>query len=172
MRNIKNYFVLLTTGLSSILSFLPNRALAFCPVCVVATGTFLGIFRWLGVDDTIIGLWLGGFILSVSIVLNNFLIRKGKKIKFQLFLILFIFYGLVALSLYKLGGLSPYNKIFGIDKIFFGIILGSSLLLLAPYLDKFLRKQNQGKIFIFHQKMIIAIGLLIIFSFIFYLIIQ
>ncbi|MDP2930388.1 MAG: hypothetical protein Q8N56_02145 [bacterium] len=172
MKNIKDHFIFLAAGLSSVLSFFPIKALAFCPLCVVATGTFLGIFRWLGVDDTIIGLWLGGFILSVSTVFNNFLIRKGKKIKFQLFSILSIFYGLVVLSLYKLGGLSPYNKIFGIDKIFFGMILGSLLLLSAPYLDKFLRKQNQGKIFISHQKMLIAIGLLIAFSLGLYLFIR
>ncbi|MDP3093884.1 MAG: hypothetical protein Q8N16_03930 [bacterium] len=172
MRNIKNYFVLLTTGLSSILSFLPVKALAFCPLCVVATGTFLGIFRWLGVDDTIIGLWLGGFILSVSMVLNNFLIRKGKRIKFQLFLILFTFYGLAVLSLYRFGGLSPYNKIFGIDKMFFGIILGNLLLSASPYLDKFLRKQNQGKIYISHQKVLVALALLITFSFILYFILK
>ena len=159
-------------GLISALFFLPIKALAFCPVCVVATGTFLGIFRWLGVDDMIIGLWLGGFILSISMVFNNFLIRRGKKIKFQLFLILFIFYGLTALFLYKLGGLSPYNKILGIDKIFFGTILGSLLLLFTPYLDRFLRKRNQGKIFISHQKVLVTLVLLITFSFILYFILK
>ena len=171
MKILKSRFIFFG-GLISALFFLPIKTLAFCPVCVVATGTFLGIFRWLGVDDTIIGLWLGGFILSISMVFNNFLIRKGKKIKFQLFLILFIFYGLTALFLYKLGGLSPYNKILGIDKIFFGTILGSLLISASPFLDKFLRKQNQGKIFISHQKMLIAIGLLIAFSLGLYLFIR
>ncbi|MCG2689371.1 hypothetical protein L6255_02950 [Candidatus Parcubacteria bacterium] len=163
MKIFKGYFIFLW-GLVFTLIFLPIKALAFCPMCVVATGAFLGIFRWLGVDDTIIGLWLGGFILSASMVFNNLLIKKGKRIRFQLFLILLVFFGLTMLFLYQFGGLSPYNKIFGIDKIVFGIILGSSLLLLASYLDKFLRKQNEGKIFISHQKMIIAISLLIIFS--------
>lgn len=163
MKIFKVYFIFLW-GLVFASIFLPVKALAFCPMCVVATGSLLGVFRWLGVDDTIIGLWLGGFVLSVSMVFNNFLIKKGKRIRFQLFLILSIFYGLVILSLYKFGALSPYNRIFGIDKIFFGIIIGSLLLLSAPYLDKFLRKQNEGKIFISHQKMLIAISLLIIFS--------
>lgn len=167
MKIFKDYFIFLL-GLGSILIFSPIKALAFCPMCIIATGTFLGIFRWLGVDDTIIGLWLGGFILSISMVLNNFLIKRGKKIKFQLFLILLVFYGLAILFLYQFGGLNPYNKIFGIDKIIFGIILGSLLLLLVPYLDKFLRKLNQGKIFISHQKVLIAIGLLLIISFILY----
>ncbi|MDP2855813.1 MAG: hypothetical protein Q8N90_01680 [bacterium] len=148
----------------------PIKTFAFCPICVVATGALTALFRWLGVDDTIIGLWLGGFVLSVSMVFNNFLIKKGKRIKLQLILILAVFYGLAVLSLYQFGALTLYNKIFGIDKIFFGMILGSLLLLLSPQLDKILRKQNQGKIFISHQKMLIAISLLIIFSLGLYLI--
>jgi len=167
MKIFKDYFIFLL-GLISILIFSPIKALAFCPLCVVATGALAGFFRWLGVDDTIIGLWLGGFILSASMVFNNFLIRKGKRIRFQLFLILFVFYGPAVLFLEQFGVLSSYNKIFGIDKIFFGVIFGSLLLLLAPYLDKILRKQKQGKIFISHQRVVIAIGLLLIISLILY----
>jgi len=163
MKILRGRFIFLW-GLISVLFFLPIRILAFCPMCVIATGTFLGIFRWLGVDDTIIGLWLGGFLLSSSIVFNKFLIKKWKAGKFRLLFIVFVFYGLIVLSLYKFGGLSPYNKIFGVYKIFFGMIIGSLLLLFSPYLDKFLRKHNQGKILVSHQKMIIAVGLLIIFS--------
>ena len=167
MKIFKDYFVFLL-GLGSILIFFPIKALAFCPLCVVTTGTFAALLRWLGVDDTIIGLWLGGLILSASMVFNNFLIKRGKRIRFQLLLIFLVFYGLPILSLYKFGALSPYNKIFGIDKIFFGTILGSLLLLLASYFDKFLRKLNQGKIYISHQKVLIAIGLLLIISLILY----
>ncbi len=159
------------SGLVSALVFLPIKALAFCPLCVVATGAFTALFRWLGVDDTIIGLWFGGFILFASIMLNNFLIRKGKKIRFQPFLIFSVFYGLVALFLYLSGTLTPYNKVFGVDKILLGMTLGGLLLLLSPHLDKFLRKQNRGKIFISHQKVLIAIGLLLVTSLILYFLI-
>ncbi|MFH0791595.1 MAG: hypothetical protein V1905_00015 [bacterium] len=158
-------------GLAFASIFLPIKALAFCPLCVVATGTLTALFRWLGVDDAIIGLWLGSFILSASMMLNNFLIRKGKKIRFQSFLIFSVFYGLIALSLYLSGTLTPYNKIFGIDKILLGMIFGGLLLSLSSYLDKFLRKQNQGKMFISHQKVLVAIGLLLIISLILYLLI-
>lgn len=163
MKIFKGYFISLL-GLGSALIFFPIKALAFCPVCVVATGAVTAWLRWLGIDDTIIGLWFGGFLFSVSIMLNSFMIRKGKNIRFQLFLIFLVFYGLTALFLYQFGGLSSYNKIFGIDKIFFGMILGSSLLSVSPYLDRFLRKQNEGKIFISHQKVLVAVIMLIIFS--------
>ncbi len=171
MKILKSHLILLA-GLGSALTLAPAKALAFCPLCVVATGAFTGVFRWLGVDDAIIGLWLGGFTLSISMLFNNFLIKRGKKIKFQLPLVLLLFYGFTVLSLVWLNVPSPYNKIFGFDKIFFGLLLGSLLLCLAPYLDRFLRKQNHGNKFISHQKVLAALGLLIIFSLILYFLLK
>lgn len=169
-RKYKIYIGLLP-GLPALL-FFPLKALAFCPMCVIATGALTGLFRWLGVDDAIIGLWLGSFITSLAIVLNNFLVKKQIKIKFQLFWVFLGLYGLIFLGLYWGGVFISYNQILGINKIIFGIMAGNLLLLSAAYFDRFLRKRNQGKILISHQKVIIAIGLLLIFSLIFYFIIK
>ena len=171
IKRIKNYFVV-SAGLAAVFLFLPSKVMAFCPLCMVATGAITGVLRYLGVDDTIVGFWLGAFTLSLIFMLNNFLIKRSKKIKFQLPLIFISSYFLLLSALYWSGLLNPYNKILGINKIIFGIIIGSLLILAAPRIDRFLRKQNQGKMFVSHQKTIVALGLLIIFSFIFYLIIQ
>ncbi|MBU2577676.1 hypothetical protein KKA69_02480 [Patescibacteria group bacterium] len=37
---------------------------AVYPVCTITVGAGLGISRWLGIDDSIPGLWIGGLILS------------------------------------------------------------------------------------------------------------
>ena len=71
----RSIFSFLFIGL---LLVLPFSALAFCPLCVVATGALTGVFRWLGVDDLIIGLWLGGFVFSTSITAGNYLRLNGK----------------------------------------------------------------------------------------------
>lgn len=152
---------------------LPFKALAFCPLCVVATGACLWLARWLGIDDSIVGLWIGGFAASTAMFLNNFLIKKGKTIRFQLPLIIIASYVLIILPLYwQVDFLNPLHRILGINKAIFGLILGSLLLFVSPQLDKFLRKLNQGKIFISHQKVLIGIGLLLICSSIFYLTIK
>lgn len=39
---------------------------AVCPVCTVAVGAGVGFSRYLGIDDTIAGLWIGALIVSVS----------------------------------------------------------------------------------------------------------
>ena len=47
--------------------FLPSQTLAFCPVCTIAIGAGIGLSRWIGVDDGITGLWVGGLIISLII---------------------------------------------------------------------------------------------------------
>lgn len=164
MRILKNYLILgIVFGGLMVIS-LPSKVLAFCPLCVVSTGTITGVFRWLGVDDTIIGLWLGGFVLSVIILFNNFLIKRGRRISLQLPIIAVSFYLLMILVLFWAGLIVPYNTIFGINKIFAGMFFGSLALLCAPILDKALRRMNQGKIFISHQKVLITLSLLFLGS--------
>ncbi len=168
MNRVKKFISL---ALPVLASAIPIKTFAFCPVCVVATGTGLGILRWIGVDDSISGLWIGGFTLSTSIFLNNFLVKKGKNIKFQLPLILIVFYGTLFYGLdWKFGFFNPFNRILGIDKVVFGVIAGTALLALSPYIDKGLRKLNADKIFISHQKVFVAIFLLSLSSIILYFI--
>lgn len=165
----KGYLVIYVLPVLMLLS-LPLKAFAFCPLCIVTTGALTGLFRWLGVDDTIVGLWLGGFTISSVVFINNFLKKWNKRIPLQLFVVALFSYLMVFLSLFWSKFFNAYNTILGINKIIFGIILGSILLIIAPYLDKFLRKQNQGRIYLSHQKVLIAIGLLLIFSLSFYFI--
>jgi len=43
-----------------------KKALAVCPICTVAVATGIGFSRWLGIDDTITGLWIGGLTVSLK----------------------------------------------------------------------------------------------------------
>lgn len=140
-----------------------------CPICVIGTGILMEFFRWLGVDDIIVGLWLGGFTLSSVLMINKYL---SKKLKLSLPLILVGFYASTIVLLWLGGLFSVRNEIFGVNKTIFGMAAGSLLLLSSLPLDKFLRKINGGRIFISHQKVFTAIGLLLFFSLIFYLTIR
>jgi len=159
----------LFAGLSGLLLALPLSALAFCPVCVVATGVLTGAFRWLGVDDLIIGLWLGGFIFSTSVMAGNYLRLKIKRPSIYPVAAAVALYGLTIILFYSGGVLSaPYNRIFGISRIIIGFIGGSLLLLLTVYLNKILKRMNNGENFVSHQKMLLGIFLLLFFSLVAY----
>ncbi len=166
MNKLKIFFIFL---LSSFL-FSSLEAFAFCPFCVVTTGAATGFFRWLGFDDTIIGLWIGSFIFSLAVFFNDFLKKKIKNYRAPAFLMICIFYLLNILILSCLGALTLCNEILGVNKIIFGTIIGGIVFFFASFVDKFLKKQNQGKVFISYQKVLLVIGLLLIVSLFFYLV--
>lgn len=133
----------------------------------------MGLSRFLGVDDTISGLWIGGLTLSFSMWLANWIKNKYhpkfKSIYITLVSII-LNYALIFLPLHFMGILGhPFNKILGVDKLIFGAVFGSLLFLLAIYSDKKVR-EIKGKQLFLYEKVVFPVGLLAIASLIFYFI--
>jgi hypothetical protein len=158
------YFLIL------IISLLPaSSAKAVCPVCTVAVGAGLGFSRWLGIDDLISGVWIGGLIVSLIIWSLNWLNKKQIKFRLNWLAISVIFYGATIIPLYFSGIIGhPLNKFYGIDRALFGTIFGSLVILLSFCLHNFLKKKNQGKVFFPFQKVALPILFLVVTSLIFY----
>jgi len=147
------------------------KAQAVCPICTVAVGTGLVFFRYLGIDDSITGLWIGALILSSALWTAHWLQTKPWKIPHKTVLSIILFYLLVIPPLFWMGMIGhEFNTIFGIDKVLFGTGVGSVVFMAGIYLDKYLRTLNHGKVFIYFQKVIAPVLLLSIFSVIFFLI--
>lgn len=131
----------------------------------------LGLSRWLGIDDSVTGVWVGGLILSLSFWLSRWLEEKYKlKTKFK-YLEISVIVGMYLLTLVPLfwAGIigHPINKILGIDKLLFGTIVGSGAFLLGLYADK-KQRQMKGKQFFNFQKVVFPVVSLVIFSLIIY----
>lgn len=155
--------------LSAILLTFPSKALAVCPVCTVAVGAGLGLCRFLGIDDTISGIWIGGLILSSGLWLADFLTKKNIKLSNINFWSVALFFLFVLLPLCWSKMIGVYgNTLWGIDKLLLGILLGSASFLLGVRTDKALRQINNDKVYIYYQKVIIPVLYLTIISFIFY----
>ncbi|HAI73938.1 MAG TPA: hypothetical protein DCS28_01470 [Candidatus Moranbacteria bacterium] len=162
----KNLFL---TIFSLALFFGATSAQAFCPVCVVAVGAGLELSHYLGIDDTITGLWIGALLFSLSIWTLDWLKKKKYKLAGKNFLVFFTFYSLTILPLYwsKLIG-QPMHSLWGIDKLVLGIFFGSIVFFLGGMLNLFLKKKNDEKVYFPFQKVVIPVGLLFLLSFIFY----
>jgi len=149
-----------------------KTALAVCPVCTVAVGAGLGLSRWLGVDDTISGIWIGGLILSSSLWFIDWLKKKYPKLTFKYLPIslIVITYLLVfgPLVLSNVIG-HPFSRLWGIDKLVVGTLVGSAAFWLAVWLDRKVRETRSKQLFNY-QKIIFPVGLLAFFSLIMYLI--
>ena len=167
IKKIKAFFIS-AIWLSGLLS--ANQTLAVCPVCIIAVAGGVELSRWLGVDDTISGVWLGGLIVSVSLWFLNWL--RKKKINFILMreIVFILFYAVVILPFYwmKIIGFPNCQKLWGYDKLLVGIVFGSLAFAAGHGLSVFLKKINNNKAYFPFQKVILPIVFLIILSIIFY----
>lgn len=155
----------------SALVFLISAQLAHavCPVCTVAVGAGLGLAEWLGIDDAISGLWIGALIVSVSVWTINWLNGKNIRFKGRKILVFAAYYLIVIGPLWLKGKIGhPLNTLCGIDKLLFGIILGSILFAVAAIFHIYLFKRNDGKSYFKGQKIAMPVSFLIIASLILY----
>lgn len=144
-------------------------AKAVCPVCTIAVGACVGLSRWLGIDDTISGVWIGGLLMSLSIWTVHWLDGKNIRFKGRKLTVLFGYYLITIVPLYLINFIGhPYNKIFGLDKLVAGVIIGGLSFYGGAKFYNYLKAKNAGRAFFPFQKVVMPIIPLIIFSIIFY----
>lgn len=151
--------------------FSAKSAFAVCPVCTVAVGAGIGLSRWLGIDDTITGLWIGGLTVSLIMWTINWFNKKNIVFKFRKIITSAGYYLIIVAPLYWMGIMGhSYNKIWGIDKLLLGIIIGSVLFLNSSLWYQSLKKKNGDRAYFPFQKVAMPVGFLAVFSVIFYFI--
>lgn len=163
---------------TAFLSAAPAKAV--CPVCVVAVGAGLGLSEYLGIDDTIAGVWIGGLLVAMIIWTINWFNKKnwladrkeGNKVgnkDIRDILITGVYYAMVIWPLISQGFIgNPDNRLLGIDKIILGTGLGSLGFLAATLWYNDLKKKNNGHAWFPFQKVAWPFGALVILSLIFY----
>jgi len=147
------------------------KAQAICPVCVIAVGAGLGLSEYLGIDDTIAGVWIGGLLISLIIWTINWLNKKnwlfGNK-DWRDILIAILYYGLTLWPLWGQGFIgSPANRLWGLDKLILGVAAGSlGFLIMTIWYDHL--KKRRGHAHFPFQKVVMPVSALIVLSLVFY----
>jgi hypothetical protein len=169
---MKKFFYLSLASLS--LFALPAKAV--CPVCIVAVGAGLGLSEYLGIDDTIAGVWIGGMLVAMIAWTINWLNKKNYKLGNKVvrdIIITVAYYAMVIWPLISRGMIGhSWNKLFGLDKLALGIFIGSIGFLGANLWYEDIKKKNNGHAQFPFQKVAWPVGALIILSLGFYLIIR
>ncbi|MDP2966824.1 MAG: hypothetical protein Q8N87_00160 [bacterium] len=151
-----------------------KKVLAVCLICTVAAGAGLGFSRWLGIDDTITGLWIGGLIVSLIIWTLDWLNRKNIHFKGRNILTALIYYAFLIFPLYFAGLIGGgQNSLFcwcgwHFDKLTLGVIVGSISFWFGAEWYYFLKEKNNGRAYFPFQKVVLPISPLILLSIIFY----
>ncbi|PIP57573.1 hypothetical protein COX03_02410 [Candidatus Woesebacteria bacterium CG22_combo_CG10-13_8_21_14_all_39_10] len=129
----------------------------------MAVGAGLGLSRWIGVDDAVSGIWIGGLILSSSLWFYSWLSKKYPKLHTTPYMLLTttLIYILSLIPLVWTGVL--------IYKLVIGIVIGSLTFLLGIWADKKVRKIKGKQLFNF-QKVVFPVASLLISSIIVWII--
>jgi len=150
-----------------------QKALAVCPVCTVAVGAGIGLSRWLGIDDSITGLWLGAFLLSISLWTIDWLGRKNIRFFMKKSLVILAYYAMALVPLYYariIADPSAFICFCASDKLMLGIIEGTATFFFAVKLYEFLKQRNDGHAHFPYEKIVFPIAAMIILTVIFYFI--
>ncbi len=134
------------------------------PLCAIGIAGGLQIFRWLGINDFTLGLWIGALVLSLSSQLNKFLIRKGWSFKFSFWLILILSFILSFMPLKKDLFSGKVPSFYGIPQIIIGAILGGLVLFLVDKINNAVIKWHHNKVYFYYQRVVVPIIALILLS--------
>ena len=145
---------------------------AVCPICTVAVAGGVELSRWLGVDDIIIGLWIGGLAVSLILWTESWLDKKNIKFKGRIYIDFLFYYLLIFISLYWGNLLNTSYKIFVFPKILIGIVLGSVSFWWGNEFYIYLKEKNGGRAYFPFQKVLMPIIPLFILSIIFYFLLR
>lgn len=148
-------------------------ALAVCPICTLAVGAGVGFSRWLGIDDSIAGLWIGGLTVSLIEWTLQWFSKKEIYFRYRGIITAVSYYALIVIPLYFAGVMGhPQNALppFGMDRLLLGIITGSLGFYVGAKWYFYLKEKNAGRAHFPFQKVVMPIAPLIIASIIFYIV--
>jgi len=165
-----NKIIIFIFSLLGVSLLLAEKAFAVCPVCTVAVASGISLSRFIGIDDSVIGLWIGALTVSMIIWTISWLNSKNIRFIFKRFLVSLGYYLLVIIPLYSMNIIQNVNCICGIDKLLFGIILGSIAFYLGVNLYDYLKEKNNGHAHFPFQKVLMPITPIILLSVLFYFI--
>ena len=166
---MKRFLPLLALGL-----FIPLAANAVCPICTIAVAAGIGLSRWLGIDDSITGLWIGGLIVSMITWTLSWFDKKRFHFKGRAAVTTIGYYLIVIVPLYFMKLIAnPANAIYGgwLDKLSIGIIVGSFGFWAGAEWYFYLKEKNGGHAYFPFQKVVMPIAPLVLSSIIFYFIV-
>ena len=162
--------LLILAGVVTLSFVSAGKALAMCPVCAIAVGAGIGFSRWIGVDDSITGIWVGGLVVSLITWTIDWCNRKQIHFPLRDIATIVGYYVLTIVPLYFMGlaGGSTRAIAFGLDKLTIGMVVGSLAFWAAAEWYFHLKAQHGGHAYFPFQKVVMPVSALILMSVIFY----
>lgn len=176
--NQKQAAISAKAALALALLAIPAKSFAFvpliCDLCTVGVVAGLAISRYFGVDDSVVGVWIGAVVVALIAMTNAYLEKKNIRFKFRDSVIALSYVGFTGASLYLANVIGlPRNVFFKIpsifaDKILVSSVVGALVLVGASRFYQFLKAKNGGKAHFPFEKVFIPLASLAATSIVFY----
>lgn len=176
--NQKQAAISAKAALALALLAIPAKSFAFvpliCDLCTVGVVAGLAISRYFGVDDSVVGVWIGAVVVALIAMTNAYLEKKNIRFKFRDSVIALSYVGFTGASLYLANVIGlPRNVFFKIpsifaDKILVSSVVGALVLVGASEFYQFLKAKNGGKAHFPFEKVFIPLSSLAATSVVFY----
>lgn len=135
-----------------------------CAVCTIAIGATLSISRKLGVCDNAVAIWVGAFLVLMGYWLIKWFDKKNWHFWGRDVLLILLSFSVIA-GLY-IKHLS-YNRCYGIiDAFLLWAMVGGAIYILSQKLYEFMKRRNNNHAHFPFEKVVLALVMLFIASFI------
>lgn len=158
--------MLLSIALLMIL-FTAKAALAnpACAVCTVAVGASLEIARSLGVDDGVIGVWAGAFLVLLGYWTIKWFDKKNWNFKWRNPIILITSVAMIGfMYISQMQYHAEVIGIFYLDPFLFSVLIGALVMILASDFYQWMKARNGGHAHFPFEKVVVPVAALLIAS--------
>lgn len=140
-----------------------------CAVCTIAVGASLELARYMGVDDSVVGLWAGALLALIGYWTILWFDKKGWNFKGRNLLLITLSVAMIGFMYISEMTYAPSPiLIFYIDPFLFATILGALTLIYSSAFYQWMKKKNGGHAHFPFEKVFIPVAALGLLSVLFY----
>lgn len=152
-----------------LLSSTPALANPACAVCTIAVGASLEIARSLGVDDSVVGVWSGAFLVLIGFWTIKWFDKKGWNFKGRDFWVLVFSVAMIGFMYISHLQYNPnVILIFYLDPFLFSTIVGALVMVYSSEFYQWMKAKNGGHAHFPFEKVAVPVVALALVSAYFY----
>lgn len=139
-----------------------------CAVCTVAVGASLEIARRLGVDDSVVAVWSGAFLMLLGFWTLKWMDKKGWQFRGRDFTVLALSVAMIGFIYISHLAYTPRPiLVFWIDPFLFATICGALVLSWSSDFYQWMKKKNGGHAHFPFEKVFVPVAALALLSWLF-----
>lgn len=136
-----------------------------CAVCTVAVGASLEIARSLGVDDGVVGVWAGAFLVLLGYWTIKWFDKKNWNFKWRNPIILITSVAMIGfMYISQMQYHAEVIGIFYLDPFLFSVLIGALVMILASDFYQWMKARNGGHAHFPFEKVVVPVAALLIAS--------